>query len=88
METKSRYEVMSELEGKKRELIVERDSFKLQMYTREKAIKAQERVLEDLKEDLKIFEDSLKERKETIQALIDSCDDSLKRFEISSSQKK
>ena len=55
METKSRYEVMAELEAKKRDYILERDSSTLQIAQKEKQIKNVNRQLEDLQEDLDLF---------------------------------
>lgn len=80
METKSRYEVIAELEDKKRSLIQERDSFPDKIIKLKKEIKFDERELEDKKEELMEFEKTVEERKETIKELITSIDDSLKRL--------
>jgi len=89
METKSRYEVIAELEEKKRELIVERDSQPQLIIMKKRDIKMVQRQLEDKEEDLADFQANLVDRKETIQALIDSTDESLNRFsDMSNSQKK
>lgn len=91
METKSRYEVISDLEMQKRELIKEKDSFKDSEKAKDKEIKDTERAkndqiiawdrkLEDLNEDLANFKTRTDERKETITELIKSVDDSLSRF--------
>lgn len=80
METKSRYEVITELEAKKRELIIERDSFEGQVKQREKQLKNLNRQLEDVEEELTEFKDSIKDKKETITELIKSVDDSLNRL--------
>ena len=89
METKSRYEVIAELEEKKRELIVERDSQPQLIIVKKRDIKMVQRQLEDKEEDLADFQANLVDRKETIQALIDSTDESLNRFsDMSNSQKK
>ena len=91
METKSRYEVICELEDKKRNLILERDSFEDQVRSREKNIKKLERELEDIKEELEEFKETKEERKTTIAELIASVDDSLTRLSSlgnSKSQKK
>ena len=91
METKSRYEVIADLEEKKRSLIVERDSSELALHQKGKGIKEIKRQLEDAEEELKEFEESLEQRKETITELINSVDDSLKRLgdmSTSQSQKK
>jgi len=91
METKSRYEVIAELESKKRDLIQERDGLNNEMILKEKELKntvrtksdqilAWDRKIEDLQEDLENFKKSMDQRKETIQELINSVDDSLARF--------
>ena len=91
METKSRYEVMSELEAKKRDLIKERDGLKEQALAKEKNLKllqrkkddtilAFDRELADQTEDKKNFEAAMAETKVTIDELIKSVDDSLDRF--------
>jgi len=90
METKSRYEVIAELEATKRSLIIERESFDDKVRDENKDIRELERELEDRKGDLIEFEKSIDGRKETISELIASVDLSLKRFENlkSQSQKK
>lgn len=91
METKSRYEVISDLENKKRELIKERDGLFDLLITRERNLKNIERQkldhmiqldrqIEDVKEDIENFRKTLEERKSTITELIKSVDDSLERF--------
>lgn len=91
METKSRYEVIAELETKKRELIKERDGLNDTLLDKEKKLKVGERQkadtivnmdrqLEDIKEDITNFKNSLVEKKETISELIKSVNDSLDRF--------
>lgn len=91
METKSRYEVISDLEKQKRDLIQERDGLTELKNTKEKDLKmiernksdqiiAWDRKIEDSKEDIKNFEATMTERKETIEELIKSVEDSLNRF--------
>ena len=80
METKSRYEVIAELEEKKRDLIRDRDSLGDELKSKKRSIRDYERDLEDKKEEAKEFEESLEERKETINELIKSVDESLNRF--------
>jgi len=98
METKSRYEVISDLERQKRELILERDGLGDEQLARQKAIKDKQRAksdmvtrydreLEDLQTDLKNFEKTMDNRKETIKELIRSVDESLKRFNQISQKK-
>ena len=91
METKSRYEVISDLEGKKRKLIQERDGLDDVLRVKERELReigraktdqitAWDRKLEDSEEDLKNIKDTMAERKETIKELILSVDESLQRF--------
>ncbi|MFA5133046.1 MAG: hypothetical protein WC444_07000 [Candidatus Paceibacterota bacterium] len=91
METKSRYEVVSDLEAKKRELIKERSGLKDTLLAKQKNLKNIERQkadtivlidrqIDDLKDDIANFEKTLTEREATINELIKSVDDSLGRF--------
>lgn len=91
METKSRYEVIADLEDKKRGLIKERDSLNDVLKNKEKQIKLKERQksdtillidreLTDLNEDLDNFKSTIDVKKETLQELIKSVDESLDRF--------
>jgi len=91
METKSRYEVIAELEGKKRDLIKERDGLKDELRNKENLFRDLERqkidtdiVLDrriaDAKVDMETFEANMGERKITVEELIKSVDDSLARF--------
>lgn len=80
METKSRYEVIADLEDKKRHMIVERDSFPDMVKTKEKEIKKMQRDVDDKIEELDYFKDTVKDRQNTLKELIASVDDNLKRF--------
>jgi seryl-tRNA synthetase len=91
METKSRYEVISDLEKQKRELIRERDGFTDKVNAMQKQVTEIDRqksdtimVLDRKKEDLELeitnFKTSADERKETIKELIKSIDESLERL--------
>ncbi len=91
METKSRYEVIAELEAQKRDLIVERDGLKDESKTKEDAIRnlkrnkddtmiAFDRKIEDAAVEHKRFTDTMDERKTTVSELIASVDASLARF--------
>jgi len=91
METKSRYEVISDLESQKRKLIQTRDSLNDELRLKEKAVKDMERAkadkdliydrnIQDLTDDLENFRATINERKDTIIELIKSVDDSLARF--------
>jgi len=87
MEVKSRYEVVSDLEEKKREYIREKDHLDKRVLVLKKEQKEIERILEDKKEEIKEFNESLKSDKETIDTLIKSVDESLKRFSELGSKK-
>ena len=80
METKSRYEVIAELETKKRDLIRERESFPEEIRKREINLRNNKRVIEDNELELKDFKESVESRKKMIQELIESIDASLGRF--------
>ncbi len=91
METKSRYEVIAELEGKKRDLIKERDGLKDESRDKENTFRDLQRQKEDTdimldrriadaKVDMETFNDNMEEKKITVGELIASVDESLKRF--------
>ena len=80
IETKSRYEVIADLEKQKRTLIVDRDSLDKQLNQKQKELRDLRREVEDAEEDIKNFKDSMASQKETTEALIKSVDDSLNRF--------
>ena len=80
METKSRYEVIAELEEKKRALILDRDALKDNLKIKKRNLRDIKRDLEDEEEKVKEYEDSMDEQKTTINELIKSVDESLNRF--------
>ena len=91
METKSRYEVIAELETQKRDLIREQNTLEDQLKGKEKnfrelhrnkddTIQRFDRQIEDMQEDLDFFKKTMDDKKETITQLIKSIDDSLERF--------
>lgn len=91
METKSRYEVISDLENKKRILIDEKNSFEKQLFIKNNNIKNKERAKEDTirdidrdiadaKDELKEFIESKNARADSINEMINSINDSLERF--------
>lgn len=80
MQTKSRYEVISDLEEQKRSLIREKLGLDDTLKLKQKNLKNLERDVEDKKEEIKDFEKSMKERKEMIKELINGIDASLTRF--------
>jgi len=87
METKSRYEVLAELEAKKRELMINKANIDLVVKQKERHIKELKRELEDNEEELEDYKLRIDEEKKNYDALIQSVDESLKRF-TSQSQKK
>lgn len=91
METKSRYEVVADLEERKRDLIKERDSFDDELNNKEKEIKLlirqkedniviMDRKIDDAKESLEHFKSRIEDKKTTLNELIASIDKSLERF--------
>lgn len=91
METKSRYEVIADLERQKRQMIQDRGNLDEGKVVREKAIKDLKRQVEDKEEDLTNYIKSIDNKKEIIDEMLKSIDDALKRFDSytnSGSQKK
>ena len=80
MQTKSRYEVVAELEEQKRNLIRERDSLDKVLLSKKKELKELKREIEDKEEEITEFESSMEDSKKTIQTLIESVNESLNRF--------
>ena len=91
METKSRYEVISELEKKKRELIEEKNNFENAIFNKQKmidgklegkedTIRDMDRDIKRAKEDLEFYKKNVESRKVAISEMITSIDDSLKKF--------
>lgn len=88
---KSRYEVISDMERQKRDLIKERDGMSDVLLSKEKNLKRLvrdkadqdlefDRQIEDAKDDIANFKKTVEERKETITELIKSVEESLNRF--------
>ena len=88
METKSRYEVIADLETQKREYIRERDNLDKVLLKKKKELKELQRDIEDKEEEIKEFEDSIEDSKTTINSLIETVDEGLKRFAIAENKKK
>lgn len=80
MQTKSRYEVVADLEEQKRNLIRERDSLDKVLLSKKKELKELKREIEDKEEEITEFESSMEDSKKTIQTLIEPVDESLNRF--------
>ena len=87
METKSRYEVIAELEEKKRSLIINKFQLDKNRETKIAHIEAVKKDLENAQEDLKMFDATLKDEKATIDLLIKSAEKSLERFQLQSQKK-
>ena len=98
METKSRYEVISDLDRQKRDLIRERDGMNDTLRVMEKQVKDVERQrddtvvvldrkISDKQKEIEDFKSEMEDKKTTIQTLIDSVDASLERFKTMSASK-
>ena len=87
IETKSRYEVIADLEEKKRQLIINREGLDYQLTNKKKELKHLKRELEDKEEETSDFENSMSSQKDTINELIKSVDDSLNRLTEMSTKK-
>ena len=86
-DVKSRYEVIAELEEKKRRLIFERESFPDKVRKEKREIRDAEREVQDKQEELVDLEANIEGRIETINELIKSVADSLARLaELSKSK--
>jgi len=79
-ETKSRYEVIAELEAQKMKLIYEKNNADQKLKQMERRLRDEKREVEDTEESIKDFKAKMAENKETNEELIRSIDDSLKRF--------
>lgn len=82
METKSRYEVIADLEKEKMALIREKASLGDAIKAAEFEIKQIKRHLEDKEEALKNLGENRKSREEMLDLLIKSKEDSLARFAV------
>lgn len=80
METKSRFEVIADLEQRKRELIQQKANINNEIKTKEKTIKELKRELEDEEEELKELKSTTKEKEETFDKLIESTEGALKNI--------
>ena len=80
MDIKSRYEVIADLEEKKRDLIIQRDNLDRNLIMLERELLELNRNVEDKKLEIKEYKDSMKLNKETTKELIKSVDASLDRL--------
>jgi len=80
METKSRYEVIAELEERKRDLIMDRDSLDRKLKQQERQLVILKRDVEDKEADINEFKESMEQQKNTIDELIKSTDETLQKF--------
>ena len=85
METKSRYEVLADLENQKRQLIVGKSVLDDEVRIKEIEIRDLKRNLEDKEDNLKDFKDKLKEKKSVQDDLIATVEEGLKRFNVAKS---
>jgi len=88
METKSRYEVIAELEEKKRNYILSRDGLKNKLKLMERKLRDTRREYEDEQEAVKDFKEDIKEQEKTYDTLIKSVEESLNRFNKLQEKKK
>src|SRR3990167_3847929 len=77
METKSRYEILKELNDKKEALMREKESIELAKFNYLKEIKKRERELEDYKEGVEAWKKNIPRQIELITDLIKSVDASI-----------
>jgi len=84
METKSRYEVIADLEQKKRDCIIGKDSLDNRLRNQEKELRQLNREVKDKEEEIEDFKESMKKERETFELLIQSIDESLSRFFVPS----
>lgn len=77
---KSRYEVISELETQKRQLIFEKNGLDDKLKYEQRELRDLKREVEDKEESIEEFKGKMKEREETALELIKSIDESLARF--------
>lgn len=87
METKSRYEVLAELEAKKREYMIAKANIDKVVKEKERDIKELKRNLEDQEEDLDDYKSRIEDEKKNYDDLIKSVEESLKRFTLQSQKK-
>ena len=80
MDIKSRYEVIADLEEKKRSLIVQRDNLDKNLKMLERELKELRRNIEDKQEEIANYKESMKVDKATTTELIKSVDASLDRL--------
>jgi len=77
METKSRYEILKELNDKKQGYIISKSQLKEQVHQKELEVKQMTRDLEDLKEELVHLQSNVKDNGETYDVLIKEVEKSI-----------
>ena len=87
MEKKSRFEVLKELNDKKEALLREKNGLNEQVLQKKKQIKADERIVEDQKEELVEFEKNIPEKQSYIDELIRATDASIESLQKINAQK-
>ena len=77
METKSRFEVLKELNDKKESLLREKEALDDFVLAKKKQIKERKRQIEDMEEELADYENRVPEKKKYIDELIKTTDASI-----------
>ena len=86
-EIKSRYEVIAELEEKKRSLILDKNGIESNLKYKERQLRDMKREVEDKESEIEEFKADMKKNAETAVELIKSIDESLARFTELSNKK-
>lgn len=81
METKSRFEVLKELNDKKENLLREKNGLDEQMLLKKKQLKVNERTIEDFREDVIEFEKTIPTKKAYIDELIKATEASIESLQ-------
>ena len=81
METKSRYEVMTDLQATKQTLMRQKLDLDQEVLNKERDIKNHKRALEDKEEDLMLFKAKLGDKKVMLDSLIKSTEESIAQLQ-------
>jgi hypothetical protein len=77
METKSRFEVLKELNDKKESLLREKNTLDEQLLAKKREYKKNQRIMEDAVEEISQFEKSIPDKKNYIDELIKATEASI-----------
>lgn len=80
METKSRYQVIAELERQRRELMQKKQQLDNELFNKRRGIKELTRTLEDEQEELNELIENRDESRRVIDEMIKSVDQTLQQF--------